>query len=792
MKQTPIEARRSGELRRLAWVVLAVCLFGALMSTLLTRAKLHDGLSQIIEARVLSGGRELARSVERAQGIGLRLSELDTLPALIERHRRADPLIGNIDVFDDGGRIISSSDHERAGRSIPDAVRRAARGAAEGSWSVATDEGRVAGITLRTGYGLVIGHIGLQFAQGELGEAMAAADHSLMRHAVFSFGAAALASLLALWWFLRGGVDSARAPWRLAACCLLPLALAMAGFGVAAQHTFEQQLLPQAARKAEALGSGIASLFTRAVSHGFDFAALNGVDQSLAELRAAHPELAFAAALDSSGEVRYRDGELPETALLSENSDHAVVPLLDDGRRFGSLVLGIDPQFVRGLLTDMALDVAVVLLVALVLASELARHVIGSVGSHAGTHLPRIRAPVFSFILAEELTRPCLPGYVGLLASDGGDAAAPLVIGLPIAIFMLIVALGQPALGRWSERVGRRQALVTGALAAALGFAGTALAQGLWDLILWRSLSALGYALVFAAGQGYVLDHAGASGRTRGFAVFVGAIMAATVCGPSIGGILADHLGQRATFAVSAALCLLSVLPMRALPRRQARAFAARGSTKGLLALLGNGRFAALTLFAAIPAKILLIGVLFYLVPLYVVELGYGQAMAGRLIMLYGVLMVLLVPVAASRGEGFARRVALITAGLGVSGAGGLVLASSPELAGLFALVALLGIGQALSISAQAALVGELCADVIARVGEDAVYGAYRMLERLGNVAGPLIAAALLTTVGFSATFLALGVLSICCALALRLMLWHSSDGVGGAAHAPSRMRGAS
>lgn len=758
----------------MVWVALLVCLFGGTMSTLLTRAKLADGLAQIIEARVLSGGRVLARSIERAQGIGLRLAELETLPALLARHRLADPLIRSIDVFEDGGRVMASSSPQRLGREIETAVRSVAQRSGEASWSTSGADGRVVGITLRTSFGLTIGHLALHYGDDELAPAMASADRELIGNALIFFGSAALLAGLATYLVLRRRGSDVELPLRaLAAACLVPLVLALGGFGYTAQQAFEARLLPQAERKAAAVGAGLAGLFEQALAHGFEFRGLRGVEPAFAELRAANPEIDYVVALDAAGGVVFRDGVVPAGIGLRTVSDGQARVALDQGpSRQGELVLGVDPRFVRGLLLDMGFDVGVVLLVALVLAGELARHVIFGGNSQVETRLVKLRAPLFAFILAEELTRPCLPAYIGRLAAEVGGKAPPLVVGLPIALFMLIVALGQPGLGRWSERVGRRQALLAGALVAAVGFAGTALAQGLWDLLGWRSLSALGYALVFAAGQGYVLDHAGPGGRTRGFAMFVGAIMAATVCGPSIGGLLADHLGQRATFGLSALLCLLATVPMRALPSRSEQPRTAPRPKLGELAhLLGNRRFAALTLFAAIPAKVLLIGGLFYLVPLYVAELGYGQAVGGRLIMLYGLLMVALVPLLARYGERTARRVALVGAGLAVSAAGGLALMALPQLGGLVALVALLGVGQALSISAQAALVGEFGAEEIARCGQDAVYGAYRLLERLGNAAGPLIAGVLLGATGFAGAFSILAVAGIVCALAFRYTL---------------------
>ena len=97
-------------------------------------------------------------------------------------------------------------------------------------------------------------------------------------------------------------------------------------------------------------------------------------------------------------------------------------------------------------------------------------------------NLNRIRAPLFAFILAEELTRSYLPSYVNQLLVAIPGISPQVVIGLPIMLFMLIVALGQPYLGSWSERVGRRRAMLVGAIMATVGFAGTALAYNLYDL----------------------------------------------------------------------------------------------------------------------------------------------------------------------------------------------------------------------------------------------------------------------------------------------------------------------
>jgi MFS family permease len=139
--------------------------------------------------------------------------------------------------------------------------------------------------------------------------------------------------------------------------------------------------------------------------------------------------------------------------------------------------------------------------------------------------------------------------------------------------------------------------------------------------------------------------------------------------------------------------------------------------------------------------------------------------------MLYSVVMVVLVPwmagwVVAKRARENARpEPAFVAAGLALSGLAGLAMALPYGLASALALVLLLGIGQALSISPQAAMVAEVCQEEIATLGQGAVYGVFRLVERLGNASGPLVGAILLEAVGFRGAFVAIGAGVLVCAL---------------------------
>jgi len=683
--------------------------------------------------------------------------------------------------------------------------------------------------------------------------------------------------------------------WRLTGVIMLAVISALLASSWFSHRAFEQNLVPEVARKAASVATSARALIMRAVELGIPFHELYGVDQTFAEMQEENPEFGFLAITDPAGQVLFRKGDAPKgfdayarKPVLSlrtaeetggerividgistqVSSLHMVsVPLGTSASPLGTLHIGIDDHFVDKIVLEMLLDVVVVLVVALFFTLELLNFIAGArlesglrsldgilqrgsrgdfttlpkddthaefggvirlleataarvnagfmaltrdieaarrdpaherkdglQAANAGlqalrekfrfgyaaetqpdveSRLAQVRAPLFAFILAEELTRSFLPGYVKSLLVPVPGLPPEIVVGLPIVLFMLIVALGQPHLGALSERIGHRTAMLTGACIAVAGFVASAFAGSVLDLLIWRSLCAVGYGLVFVAAQGLVLAYTTSTSRARGFAMFVGAIMVATVCGPSIGGILADNVGERATFIVSALLALASILAIRLLPELPTRQPSARqtGAPRfvEILSLLVKRRFVTLTGLAAIPAKIMLTGVCFYLMPLYVVTSGESQAMAGRILMAYAVVMVLVAPLASALAHSRSNREWLVGAGLLVSGLGGMLLLVSGDVGWVLAAVVVIGLGQSLSITAQSALVSDHCEREIAQMGDHTVYGVYRLLERLGNAVGPLIAGSLVIAIGYQKSFVAIGALVLACGVLFML-----------------------
>jgi predicted MFS family arabinose efflux permease/HAMP domain-containing protein len=381
--------------------------------------------------------------------------------------------------------------------------------------------------------------------------------------------------------------------------------------------------------------------------------------------------------------------------------------------------------------------------------------------------LDHIRWPFFLLIFADSLSLSFFPVFVGQFYSTDMGISKSMVIGLPISIFMFTWALSMPWAGMWSDRVGHRKAFVVGAAITTCGLILTAFAHSLYDLLLWRCITALGYGLVFLTAQSYVTNNTPPDQRTRGMAVFLSSFFAGSLSGSAIGGILSDRLGYSHTILLSAILSIASALfVLRFLHTNPDTKSVVRKklSFNDFKLLLRNKKFVAITFLAAVPAKVALTGFLYYSAPLYLKLLGNNQSTTGRVMMAYGLAIILLSPNIAKLADKIGNLRWFVSVGGYATAASMFVIYFFDTTTGVLASITLLGIAHSIGVSPQLALINDFCKDVVQEVGAGPATGIFRLIERFGNVLGPIIAGFLITEFGFNLAFLGIGLISLICA----------------------------
>lgn len=370
-----------------------------------------------------------------------------------------------------------------------------------------------------------------------------------------------------------------------------------------------------------------------------------------------------------------------------------------------------------------------------------------------------IRLALFLFVFAEELSRSFLPLYAGQMAPSLAGLGIEMVMALPIALFMACTALASPMGGRLAERLGARRLFLWGMVPALFGHFMSGLAQGAFDLVLWRAVTGIGYAVVTMACQSYMADAVREDSRAQGLGAFLGAVLTAGLCGTVMGGVLAERFGFRIPFFVSAGLVLLAGALVWRLMAGTALAAADPAPPPRLLRLLRNWRFSVLMAFAAVPAKMALTGFVFFLVPVALMRAGWTVGEIARLMVLYPLVMALVTPLAARLSDRLGWGVGLVAMGGLVGGIGLLAPLVLPGPWALAVGIVALALSQGLSATPLLSMLADVCWTEYRAMGRTNVLGFMRFIERLGSTAGPLLAAGFLAAWGVGGAMLALGVL---------------------------------
>ena len=131
-----------------------------------------------------------------------------------------------------------------------------------------------------------------------------------------------------------------------------------------------------------------------------------------------------------------------------------------------------------------------------------------------------------------------------------------------MALFALLPMFFAIPAGRLADRVGVRGPMLAGSIGMASGVLIATLLPGLPALFATAMLTGVSFMLFQVAAQYATGEMGGRAARSRNFGLLALGYSTSSIAGPLIAGLMIDHAGYRATFAL---LTLLPLLPIAVL-----------------------------------------------------------------------------------------------------------------------------------------------------------------------------------------------------------------------------------
>ena len=143
---------------RITLALVVILAAGVGMTTLLSAHMFERTLSDFLTSRFEFELNDIRQRIETQMDLGIALAELQSVPQELEEYLRADEQILSIEVFDDTGIVLFSTDPSFVGDLVTEewvTAWRASRG--QEVWSDLERDARVVGVPLRDNLGRDVG-----------------------------------------------------------------------------------------------------------------------------------------------------------------------------------------------------------------------------------------------------------------------------------------------------------------------------------------------------------------------------------------------------------------------------------------------------------------------------------------------------------------------------------------------------------------------------------------------------------------------------------------------------------
>ncbi|MDR2051047.1 MAG: MFS transporter [Deltaproteobacteria bacterium] len=778
-----------------------------LISLTLYDGLLYDGLRREIRGQTVSLASMSASTLNMKISTGLRLGKnlrrFMGLDRLLDKAARDLPAASGLAVFLPDGELVSSL----GGGGI---MKISGAGAAEdgASGRVAASETRVeekAGrlnliLPIKRTDGEIAGYTAVSLPSSGFAETA----FQLLRRILLPQAVLAAAALALLFLPLFLGLFSLPARRkRLPSLCLGLFLLTM---GVNAFHSLRIYLdYYTLASRSLALSTGraLSEDLNKLFLVGASLGNMGNMDQYLRNMSENTPDQSVILnLLDPRGRVTV-SSHLPGTEPARELSSRlplllpADSPGLSSGQAWKSslqdsafqgwgVLVGHSREAYREGLRTLVMNVLTLVVISLMLMVEsffLVFHYTGAGAEKSGSGpeqaalplSPLLRALLFLAVLGVDMSISFIP--LRMEEFSGSGAMHPALMGMPVSVEILLAGCGIFIAGIWTKRRGLVPPMTCGFCLTALGCLASMLASGPLQFILARALAGAGYGLIILPPQ------AGAVKEGKLAFIFAG-VYAGSLCGSSLGAMLADSLGYARVFGVSSLILLaLAILPFllfgrgpgrrKAAPPQEPSSAKPEGATqwRQIRALAADPSFLALALFSLLPGSFLSVGLLNFLLPVFLHDAGVPQADIGRVFLLYCLIVIYAGPRIENIWSAPRHKPLLVFMGgaAGAAAIGGFALL--PPTAASVCAAVFLGLATGCNLPGQSSCMLRL--RLAGRLGEEVSMGILNTLERLGQMLGPLCVGILLATLGAQRLALRAGIATGLAGLAFLLYsLW--------------------
>ncbi|CAI8725377.1 multidrug efflux MFS transporter [Kosakonia sp. YIM B13611] len=352
---------------------------------------------------------------------------------------------------------------------------------------------------------------------------------------------------------------------------------------------------------------------------------------------------------------------------------------------------------------------------------------------------------------------PFLPLYVAQLGVTSHEALS-MWSGLTFSITFLVSAIVSPMWGSLADRKGRKLMLLRASLGMAIAILLQAFATNVWQLLILRGVMGLtsGYipnAMALVASQ-VPRERSGWALSTLSTAQISGVIG-----GPLMGGFLADHVGLRMVFLITAILLIVSFLVTLFLIKEGVRPTVKKGDRLSGKAVFSTLPYPALVISLFITTMVIQLcnGSIGPILALFIQSLSPDTTniafLSGLIAAVPGVSALISAPRLGKLGDRIGTsRILMATMAVAVVLFFAMSFVTSPLQLGILRFM--LGFADGAMLPAVQTLLLKYSSDQVT----GRIFGYNQSFMYLGNVAGPLMGATVSAMAGFRWVFAATAV----------------------------------